>query len=129
MRPDLIGLDRRLDLLHLAVLEELHDRLGRLGRDALLQRDDPADRVVCGALEISRGQVLGRDAAPDHAPRRISQRAFSLNSSSATRVMVFSARFRSTAAGILEVVALRDFLRLIHGVVHFLEIDAGGDIE
>ena len=42
----LIGLDRRLDLLQLLVLDELDDLARRLDRDALLNRDDAPDRAA-----------------------------------------------------------------------------------
>src|SRR5262245_51229896 len=61
----LVRLDGRLDLFQLPVLEELDDVSGGFGWYALLQRDDAPDRVIGGALDLARREVLRRHAAAD----------------------------------------------------------------
>src|SRR5699024_9142983 len=62
---DLVRLDGGLDTLELLLLQELHDLLGRLRRDALLKCNHTPYRIVRGTLELAGREVLRGDAAPD----------------------------------------------------------------
>ena len=96
---DLIGLDRCLHLLELAVLEELDDLARRLDRDALLERDDAARPCRWRRARSSPGvRFLVGTPRRTSRPCRISQSAVILNSSSAVSTSVLSVRLSSIAA-------------------------------
>ncbi len=86
----LVGLDRRLHLLQLLVLQELHDLLGRLDRDALLDRDDAAHGAAGGGSDSPALKFLMATPRRTRRVCTISHSAFILNSSSASSVRVMS---------------------------------------
>src|SRR5215510_9660014 len=61
----LIGLNRRLHLLQLLVLDELDDLARGFDRDALLDRNHATDGAASRRLRLRRLEILDGDAAPD----------------------------------------------------------------
>src|SRR5258708_9790882 len=130
-RAELIGHDRRLDLLQLLFFQEFHDVLGRFRRNSLLESHDPPDRIVGRALDRPGCQVLGRHAAPNHAclqdlpQRRHLELVVGRQDDRVLLRIELDGRARP-----LEVVALGELLaRLADGVVDLLAIDGGRDVE
>src|SRR3989304_367976 len=66
---ELVALDRRLDLLQLPVLQELHDLTGRLGRNPLLDGDEAAHRAARRRLALAGPEVLPWGPSGEHVAR------------------------------------------------------------
>jgi CheY-like chemotaxis protein len=127
----LIRLDRGLHLLQLLILEELHDLARGVGGDALLQRDHAAHASAAGRLDVAGLEVLHRHVATDEPalddfPDRLHFEVVVGDD----RDGILCAAEIDLRTRSLEVVALNDLLAsLVQGVVDFLQIDRGRDVE
>src|SRR5688572_14640437 len=121
----LIALDRGLHLLQLEILQVFDDLPGRVGRNALLQRNYLPHRAAGGRLDVTALEVLHRDVALDqprlqHVPDRFEPEVVFGGERQRGRLLIEIDR----GGRALEIEALADFLaRLVDGVVDLGHFD------
>ena len=126
-----VALDACRGFTKSAVFDRSDDFLGGVPGDPLREGDGTAHGAPRPLDRVADGQILHRHAALDQpAPEHVQQRIH------AEAVIGGQADLRlrpvevDGAVGSLEVIALADLLeRLIDGVIHFLEIGAGRNVE
>src|SRR5687768_1735480 len=128
---DLIALNRRLHLLELRILDRGGDFLCGVAVQGHLELYLLGDLVATGGLHVADVEILRRYPALDelcleHLEQRLHpELALRREIQGSLGAAEFNRRNRA-----LEVIALRDLLlRLIDGVVDFLEVHSGRDIE
>src|SRR4051812_29597613 len=129
--PDLIALNRRLHFLELRLLDRRRHFLGGIAVEGHLERDLAANGVATGGLDLARIEIFYGHVAPNQLRlKHIPQRFHLVVVLGGQRDLAADAIELDRRGRALEVVALGDlFLRLVDGVVDFLEVDASGDIE